>query len=163
MSSLALIDAPLFKQALGQWPSGVTVITTVHEGAPYGMTASSFTSLSLHPPLALVAVDHRARLHQFLPQAKRYGVSILAAGQQALSAHFAGRPDQGLPIPWVEAEGLSFLDGAVVHLACDVIGQLPGGDHTIYVGQITHARAWPERSPLLHHAGKYRTLAPLGA
>ena len=161
MSTLAPIDPALFKQTLGQWPSGVTVITTRHEGAPYGMTASSFSSLSLNPPLVLVAVDHRARLHQYLPQSKRYGVSILAAGQSALSTHFAGRPQEGLQIPWVEAEGLPLIDGAIAHLVCDVTAQLPGGDHTIYVGQITHAQAWPERMPLLHHAGKYRALAPL--
>ena len=158
---LAPIDAALFKQSLAQWPSGVTVVTTRHDGEPYGMTASSFSSLSLDPPLVMVAVDHRARLHKLLPQAKRYGISILALEQKALSVHFAGRPQEGLVSPWTEAEGLPLLDGAVVHLVCDVTAELPGGDHTIYVGRITHAQAWPERAALLHQAGKYRSLAPL--
>jgi len=161
MGSLAPIDAALFKRSLAQWPSGVTVISTRHEGTVYGMTASSFTSLSLDPPLVLVAVDHRARLHHFLPLARRYGVSVLAQGQAPLSAHFAGRPQEGLPIPWVESEGLPLLEGAVAQLVCEIDAELPGGDHTIYVGRITHAAAWPEREPLLHQAGKYRSFAPL--
>jgi len=161
MPSLAPIDAALFRHTLAQWPSGVTVVTTRHEGEPYGMTASSFSSLSLDPPLVMIAVDHRARLHKILPESKRYGVSILGHDQAALSAHFAGKPQAGLAIPWSEAEGLPLLEGAVAQLVCDVTAELPGGDHTIYVGRITHARAWPERAPLLHQAGKYRSLAPL--
>src|SRR6267143_5571226 len=158
MSHLESIIPPLFKRTLGQWASGVTVITTFREGTPHGMTASSFSSLSLEPPLVLVSVDQRARLHQLLPETGRYGVSILAKGQDLLSTHFAGRPSNSLQIPWIEAEGLPFLDGAVAHLACDVFETVPGGDHIIYVGRITHAQAWPDREPLLYHCGKYCTL-----
>jgi flavin reductase (DIM6/NTAB) family NADH-FMN oxidoreductase RutF len=158
MSHLESIIPPLFKKTLGQWASGVTIITTLREGTPHGMTASSFSSLSLEPPLVLVSVDQRARLHQLLPETGRYGVSILAKGQDALSTHFAGRPSDSLRIPWIEAEGLPFLDGALAHLACDVFEAIPGGDHIIYVGRITHAQVWPEREPLLYHSGKYVTL-----
>lgn len=139
--------------------SGVTVITTVREGMPHGMTASSFSSLSLDPPLVLVSVDQRARLHRLLPDTGRYEVSILAKGQDALSTHFAGRPGGPLEIPWIEAEGLPFLDGALAHLACDVVDAVPGGDHIIYIGRITHAQVWPDREPLLYHGGKYATLS----
>ena len=159
MSHLESIVPPLFKKTLGQWVSGVTVITTAPEGMPHGMTASSFSSLSLDPPLVLVSVDQRARLHQLLPHTGRYGVSILAKGQDALSTHFAGRPGGSLEIPWIEAEGLPFLDGALAHLACDVIDAVPGGDHIIYIGRITHAQVWPDREPLLYHGGKYATLS----
>ena len=157
MSHLEPIVAPLFKRTLGQWASGVTVISTQREGTRHGMTASSFSSLSLDPPLVLISVDQRARFHQLLPQTGRYGVSILAKGQEALSTHFAGKPSE-LPIPWIEAEGLPFLDGALAHLACDVFEAVPGGDHTIYIGRITHAQVWPDRGPLLFHGGKYGTL-----
>jgi flavin reductase (DIM6/NTAB) family NADH-FMN oxidoreductase RutF len=159
MSHLESIIPPLFKKTLGQWASGVTVITTLREGTPHGMTASSFSSLSFEPPLVLVSVDQRARLHELLPETGRYGVSILAKGQDPLSTHFAGRPSESLQIPWIEAEGLPFLDGAVAHLACDVFEAIPGGDHIIYVGRITHAQAWPDREPLLYHCGKYCALS----
>jgi flavin reductase (DIM6/NTAB) family NADH-FMN oxidoreductase RutF len=161
MSHLESIVPPLFKKTLGQWASGVTVITTLREGKPHGMTASSFSSLSLEPPLVLVSVDQRARLHQLLPQTGRYGVSILAKGQDALSTHFAGRPSENLRIPWIEAEGLPFIDGALAHLACDVFNAVPCGDHIIYIGLITHAQVWSDREPLLYHSGKYATLSVL--
>jgi flavin reductase (DIM6/NTAB) family NADH-FMN oxidoreductase RutF len=158
MSHLESIVPLLFKRTLGQWASGVTVITTLREMVPHGMTASSFSSLSLDPPLVLVSVDQRARLHQLLPETGRYGVSILAKGQDLLSTHFAGRPNDSLQIPWIEAEGLPFIDGALAHLACDVFSAIPGGDHIIYIGRITHAQVWPDREPLLYHSGKYCTL-----
>jgi flavin reductase (DIM6/NTAB) family NADH-FMN oxidoreductase RutF len=158
MSHLESISPSLFKKALTHWASGVTVITTLQAGRPHGMTASSFGSLSLEPPLVLVSVDQRARLSQLLAGTGRYGVSILAKEQQALSTHFAGRPLDNFPIPWVEAEGLPFLDGAVAHLACDVVNAVPTGDHIIYIGRITHAQVWPDREPLLYHCGKYVTL-----
>src|SRR6202047_3329169 len=151
MSHLESIVPPLFKRTLAQWASGVTVITTLRDAIAHGMTASSFSSLSLEPPLVLVSVDQKARLHQLLPETGRYGVSILAKGQDLLSTHFAGRPSDSLQIPWIEAEGLPFLDGAVAHLACDVFEAVPGGNHIIYVGRITHAQAWPDREPLLYH------------
>ena len=116
MSHLESIVPPLFKRTLGQWASGVTVITTARDGDPHGMTASSFSSLSLEPPLVLVSIDQRARLHQLLPHTGRYGVNVLAKGQDALSTHFAGRPNKNLLIPWIEAEGLPFLDGALAIL-----------------------------------------------
>jgi flavin reductase (DIM6/NTAB) family NADH-FMN oxidoreductase RutF len=158
MSHLESIVPLLFKRALGQWASGVTVITTLRESVPHGMTASSFSSLSLDPPLVLVSVDQRARLHHLLPETGRYGVSILAKGQDQLSTHFAGRPNDSLQIPWIQAEGLPFLDGALAHLACDVFDALPGGDHIIYIGRITHAQVWPDREPLVYHSGKYCSL-----
>ena len=161
MSHLEPIVPSLFKKALGQWPSGVTVISTLREGSPHAMTASSFSSLSLEPPLVLVSVNQRARLHELLPQTGRYGVSILAKGQNALSTHFAGRPSEHLPIPWIEAEGLPFLEGALAHLACDVFNAVPAGDHIIYIGRITHAQVWPDRGPLLFHGGKYGLLSVL--
>jgi flavin reductase (DIM6/NTAB) family NADH-FMN oxidoreductase RutF len=158
MSHLESILPPLFKRTLAQWASGVTVVTTLRDGIAHGMTASSFSSLSLDPPLVLVSVNQRARLHELLPETGRYGINILAKHQDALSTHFAGRPDESLQIPWIEAEGLPFLDGALAHLACDVFDAHPGGDHIIYVGRITHAQVWPDLEPLLFHRGKYATL-----
>src|ERR1700730_18768479 len=98
MSHLEIIIPPLFRKTLGQWASGVTVITTFRDGTPHGMTASSFSSLSLEPPLVLVSGDPKARLHQLLPQTGRYGVNILAKGQDALSTHFAARRSDDLRI-----------------------------------------------------------------
>jgi len=109
MSHLESIVPLLFKQALGQWASGVTVVTTLRKSLPHGMTASSFSSLSLDPPLVLVSVDQRARLHQLLPETGRYGVSILAKGQDLLSNHFAGRPNDSLQTHGYRPKACLFL------------------------------------------------------
>src|SRR6202048_946883 len=116
MSSLEIIIPPLFRHSLGHCARGVTIISTFRNGTPHRMTASSFSSLSLEPPLVLVSVDQKARLHQLLPETGRYGVRILAKGQDLLSTHFAGRPSDSLQIPWIEAEGLPFLGGAATYL-----------------------------------------------
>jgi flavin reductase (DIM6/NTAB) family NADH-FMN oxidoreductase RutF len=159
MSHLQAIDSALFKKTLGQWASGVTIVTVDHDGAPRGMTASSFTSLSLNPPLVMFAVAQTAHFHSIISGAKRFGVNILAKDQDAYSNHFAGRPDEGLKITWIDAEGIPFLDGSLAHIACQFEEAFPGGDHTIFVGRITHSQVWPERSPLLFHTGKYKILA----
>ena len=62
-------------------------------------------------------------------------------------------------MPWIEAEGLPFLDGALAHLACNVIDAVPGGDHIIYIGRITHAQVWSNCEPLVYHSGRYATLS----
>jgi len=95
------IDPRQFRNALGRFASGVTVITTEHEGRTHGMTANAFVSVSLDPPLVLVSVDNRAQMHQLLALAPRYGVSVLAEDQEMLSNHFAGRATEGLQIPFV--------------------------------------------------------------
>ena len=81
------VDPHKFRETLGRFASGITVVTTVHEGEVYGMTANAFVSVSLDPPLVLVSVDIRANMHEVLPKSKRYGVSILAEEQQSLSQH----------------------------------------------------------------------------
>ena len=89
-------DSRQFRNALGRFSSGVTIVTTSHNGQAHGMTANAFVSVSIDPPLVLVSVDHRAAMHNFLPESKRYGVSILAERQEQLSNHFAGRTVEGL-------------------------------------------------------------------
>jgi flavin reductase (DIM6/NTAB) family NADH-FMN oxidoreductase RutF len=158
MSHLQEINSELFKKTLGQWASGVTVVTVNHDGTPRGMTASSFSSLSLDPPLIMVAVAHHAHFHKLISNTTHFGVNILGDHQIAYSNHFAGRPDEGLKITWIDSNGIPFLDGCLGHIACQLESQLPGGDHTIFVGRITRSKVWSEHSPLLFHAGRYGSL-----
>src|SRR5271154_2720810 len=90
------IDTRQFRNALGRFASGVTVITAHHEDHMHGMTANAFVSVSLDPPLVLVSLDNRSNMHRILPTAGRYGVSVLAQNQEALSSHFAGQREPGL-------------------------------------------------------------------
>lgn len=151
------IDPHRFRETLGRFASGITVVTTMHEGEIHGMTANAFVSVSLDPPLVLVSVDNRATMHEILPKSKRYGVSILAVEQQALSQHFAGQPQEGLEIPFVRRNEVPLLAGAVAHLVCRVVDEYPAGDHTLYIGQVEYLD-YRDGAPLLFYTGKYQNL-----
>ena len=93
------VDPREFRRVLGRFASGVTVITTVHEGSIHGMTANAFVSVSLDPPLVLVSVGNWSNMNKILPHSKRYGVSSLSDKQTDLSKHFGGRRKEGIEIP----------------------------------------------------------------
>lgn len=153
----AAIDPREFRNALGRFASGVTVVTTRHEGRTHGMTANAFVSVSLDPPLVLISVDNRARLHQLLPLTLRYGVSVLAEDQAPLSNHFAGRATEAASVSFVDRRGMPVLDGAVARLVVQVMEIHPAGDHTLYVGRVEYLD-WREDKPLLFYAGQYQQL-----
>ena len=150
-------DPRQFRNALGRFASGVTVITARHEDQPHGMTANAFVSVSLDPPLVLVSVDHRAFMHKILPGSGRYGVSVLAEDQEVLSNHFAGRTAQGLHIRFVERLGVPLLEGAVAYFVVQVIDAHAAGDHTLFIGRVEHFESREDR-PLLFYGGKYQQL-----
>src|ERR1700723_2005810 len=104
-----------FRNALGRFASGVTVITAHHEDHMHGMTANAFVSVSLDPPLVLVSLDNRSNMHRILPTAGRYGVSVLAEDQERLSDHFAGRTVEGIHIRFATRSGMPLLDGSVAY------------------------------------------------
>lgn len=146
-----------FRETLGRFASGITVVTTVHEGEVHGMTANAFVSVSLAPPLVLVSVDNRANMHEILPKSGRYGVSILAEEQQAISQQFAGRPQGDLEVPFIWCEGLPLIKGSVAHLVCRVVEAHPAGDHTLYIGRVEYLD-YQDEAPLLFYTGKYQNL-----
>ena len=151
------LDTREFRNALGRFATGVTVVTALDDDKPHGMTANAFVSVSLAPPLILVSVDHRANMHRILPRAGRYGVSILAEHQEAVSTHFAGRPQEGLNPAFTSRLGIPLLEEAVAYFVARVVDIHAAGDHTLYIGEVEHFEMRDGR-PLLFHAGKYRRL-----
>jgi flavin reductase (DIM6/NTAB) family NADH-FMN oxidoreductase RutF len=155
------IDDAHFKLALSHFASGVTVVTTEHEGVRYGMTVASFASLSLHPPLIVVCLETNAKSHDAVAAAGTFGVSILGAGQAEISGRFASRKidDKFEGVAVVEGQlGVPLIDGAICALECRVHAQLPGGDHSIFVGEVVDARI-TEGAPLVYFRSGYRNLA----
>jgi len=158
------IDSDQFRQTLGRFPTGVTVVTFEvpdgpSGGAPggttvHGITVSSFTSLSLTPPLVGVAIGKKARAHGMLAGLSRYGVSVLAADQMAVSDHFAGRPVPLDADPFERLDGHPMLRGAVAQMLCVVVDQVQVGDHTFVVGRVDHARV-TEAGSLAYVRGRY--------
>ena len=145
-----------FRDALGTFATGVTIVSTRADDLVHGMTANGFMSVSLDPALVVVSVASTARMHDILMRTRRYGVSVLAHGQEHVSRHFAGRPlDE--PPALVEAADPPLIDGALTHVVAQVVDAHPAGDHTLFIGEVIHFEhsAGP---PLIFHSGTYRRL-----
>lgn len=152
------IESGLFRQLLGRFATGVTVLTTEDgTGAPVGMTASSLVSVSLAPPLVSVCVDATADMHRALAASGDFVVNVLAAGQQQLSERFAAQPAERRfdGVAWHRTPaGLIVLDGILAHIECDRFADFPLGDHTLFVGRVTGGAA-SDGEPLLYFRGAY--------
>lgn len=146
-----------FREALGRFATGVTVVTTEHEGCVHGMTANGFMSVSLDPLLVLVSIARSARMHDLLEASGSYGVSVLSERQQQLSNHFAGRPDPAREITFDAGAGVPLLRGALVQVATRVVDARRAGDHTLFIGEVLHFD-WHDGRPLIFHSGGYREL-----
>jgi flavin reductase (DIM6/NTAB) family NADH-FMN oxidoreductase RutF len=153
-----------FRKAMGQFATGVTVITVTRDSERvHGMTANSFTSVSLDPLQVLVCVDHRAQTHQFVQERKLFGINILAENQEELARYFA-KPEQD---PEIAARlgvrmrssdrGTPLLDGAIVQLDCRLANVVQSGDHSIFIADV-HGLEMHEGRPLVFHAGQYKRL-----
>lgn len=153
------MDDARFKEAMSRFASGVTVVTTEHDGTPYGMTVASFASLSLHPPLVLVCIERSAKSHDAIRASGRFGVSILAQSQADVSGRFASKAeDKFAGITTRRGEhGLPLIDGAICTLECRVYGELPGGDHTIFVGEVLDSET-SDGAPLVYYRSSYREI-----
>ncbi|HEU4990459.1 MAG TPA: flavin reductase family protein [Gemmatimonadaceae bacterium] len=154
------IDPDTFRAALGRFASGVTILTVLDaEGRDHGMTVSAFCSLSLDPPLVLACIDRSADMHALLLKREHVGITLLAAGQEALSRRFAELESdrfEGLGFSRGE-HGVVLFDGALAHLECRVRARHPEGDHTIIVCEVERAEVRQER-PLLYYRGGYAQL-----
>ena len=154
-----MIDETLFRQVLGHFGSGVTVVTTAHAGRLVGLTVSSFSSLSLRPPLVLVCIDNAAGSHAAISAAGKFAVNILAEGQEYLSRRFASTEAEKFTAGTFELSprGLPLISGALAQIECTLHSTLPGGDHTIFVGEVQAAQCHDGR-PLLYYRSGYHTL-----
>src|ERR1700687_4877225 len=154
-----------FRKALGHFTTGVTVVTVEREpGKIHGMTANSFTSVSLDPMLILVCVDHRAKMLPLLEKKERFGISVLKTGQEAISEFFAkgGARDENeerLSIRYRQtSSGIFVLENVLLQLTCRVVASHGAGDHTIFIGAVEDAETH-EGEPLLYFRGEYRRIA----
>jgi flavin reductase (DIM6/NTAB) family NADH-FMN oxidoreductase RutF len=153
-------DSLAQRRIMGHFATGVTVVTATVNGEINGMTANAVASLSLHPPLILVAVDKSASMHAALSASRSFAVNILAADQEHLSRRFAMRGVKEVQdLTWIEAvSGAPILADSLAWLDCRLADILPGGDHDIFLGEILAGDAH-DGSPLLYFGGKYRRLA----
>ena len=155
--------AVALRQTLGMFATGVTVITTAAGDQIHGMTANAFMSVSLEPPLVLISVDRRTKMCSMLHHGQRFGVSVLAADQHALSDRFAGRADEDAPEPgFAIVHETPLVDGAAAMFVSRVARSYWGGDHSLFLGKVEYAHRDPDARPLLFHGGQYGRLTSEG-
>ena len=154
------IDSSQFRQLLGRFATGVTILTTrTAEGQPLGMTATSLSSVSLRPPLISVCVDREAELHEVILKAPEFVVNVLASPQEVLARRFSDKYDDrfdGIGYQ-LSPEGLILLDGVLAHVICERDATYSAGDHTIVLGRVVGG-ATGEGRPLLYYRGGYAAL-----
>ena len=154
------IDEHQQRQIMGRFATGVTVITTGCAPDCSGLTANAVASLSLKPPLVLVAVEKNAHSHRYLRESRCFAVNLLTAEQEAISRQFArsGPKDFSELGTTTAVTGAPILDGTLGYVDCRVVDILPGGDHDIFIGEIVAGEA-REGRPLMYFRGHYTQLA----
>lgn len=150
----------LLRSALGCFATGVTIVTTREGDRPVGVTANSFTSVSLDPPLVLVSLARTASSLPTFEQAQTFAVNVLNVDQQASAAQFASRvEDRFVGVEWEASEsGSPILTGSLASFECEKYAMHDGGDHRILIGRVLRARFAPPRDPLVFYRGKFRQL-----
>ncbi len=155
------MDKSRFRRVCGRFATGVTVATAFGaDGTPHGMTANSFSSVSLEPPLVLICVGHTATILPHIRTAESFGINILTEGQQHISELFARKGyDRFDGVAWHRGEtGVPLLRGVLATMECARRQIVASGDHDIIVGEVVRAHWNDDERPLVYFAGQYLRL-----
>ncbi len=155
-------DSDTFRRVMGHFVTGVTVVTTLEAGEPRGITVNALSSVSLEPPLVMVALDRRRYITPKVHAAGQFAVNVLGEHQEALADCFAGAPvqpgrEEFCGAAWAPgASGLPLLEGAIATLECTVVGVHPIGDHDVFIGRVEALRNDAHHpQPLLYYRRRY--------
>jgi len=152
-----MTSAAAFRHAMRHVPTGVTVVTTLKDGEPRGITVNAFASVSLEPPSLLICINREARSYLFISTSRVFCVNVLAGDQRRLAEHFSGkvRDRQFAAIDYaVDATGAPVLAGAIAHFDCEVSHEYQIGSHSILIGRVLSCSARPG-SPLGYFNGGF--------
>lgn len=152
------LDQRLLRSALGSFATGVIIVTAAYEGGEHGMTANSFTSVSLSPPLVLFCTHNNARMTRLIERGTELGLSVLARDQANVSSHFAGKPQGGVEVEFSWWRGVPVIAGATAHFICRMLDSRIAGDHTVHIAEVEDCAPLHE-PPLLFFRGAYAQLA----
>jgi flavin reductase (DIM6/NTAB) family NADH-FMN oxidoreductase RutF len=155
------INPDLFRQVMSQFATGITIVTTRAGEEMHGLTANSFCSVSLEPPLVLVCVDKNAQSHDLIAAGRNFAVNILKASQEVLARRFAtnnlAANERFAGIQFrTEVTGAPILLESLGWLDCRLFAAYPGGDHTIYVGEVLALGRKQDDDPLLYFQSQYQ-------
>jgi flavin reductase (DIM6/NTAB) family NADH-FMN oxidoreductase RutF len=157
---MAVSDAE-FKQALSSWATGVTIVTTRHQGKVYGLTVSSFSTLSIDPQLVLVCIQNSNHLEHMARASQVIGISVLSLGQEDISSHFAisGRdPVDSYDGTVTAITGSPLFEDSITQIDCELRQVIDGGDHAILLAEPVFTHYDGERRPLMYYGRGYRSL-----
>lgn len=151
------MDDRLFRNAMGNFATGVTVIATETDEGPHGMTANAFMSQSLNPKLIVISLKEDAQMLDKIKKSNKFSVNILSEDQKELSMIFAGQKESDEKVQFDYLDGKPVLPGALAQVACNVKSEYVEGDHTLFIGEVTDIHL-EDGEPLIFSKGKYRTL-----
>ncbi|MEH7252388.1 flavin reductase family protein [Neobacillus niacini] len=152
------MDDRQFRNAMGKFATGVTVIATEVEGEEiHGMTANAFMSVSLDPKLVVISIWEKAKILSKIKESNIFTVNILAANQQELSMIFAGQLKEHKEVIFDRLDGKPVIQGAIAQIACEVSTVHVEGDHTLFIGKVTDIHL-EDAEPLVFYSGRYRSL-----
>jgi flavin reductase (DIM6/NTAB) family NADH-FMN oxidoreductase RutF len=155
-----MVTSDQFRQVMGSFATGITVITTRdQEGNPYGLTVNSFTSVSLNPLLVLACLDLKLSGLQAFKDSKHFGVSMLSEHQEDMSRMFAKKDSERPPSIYFDGKlGMPLLHNSLAIMECETVQIYEGGDHLIFLGEVKSAEVHGTGHPLLFFRGKYHRL-----
>ncbi|MEH7237679.1 flavin reductase family protein [Bacillus sp. JJ1562] len=151
------MDDRTFRNAMGNFATGVTIITTEVDGIVHGMTANAIMSVSLNPKLIVVSIGEKAQMLEKIKKSNKYAVNILSTEQQELSMIFAGQIKEKREVTFNRLNGLPVIEGALTQITCDVANIHVEGDHSLIIGKVTDIHL-DEHDPLLFFKGQYQSL-----
>lgn len=153
------MESRAFRDAMGRFATGVTVITTKANKEVHGMTANAFMSVSLDPKLITVSIDNRANMLKKINCSGKFAVNVLSDLQQDISMHFAGQAKKYDEIPFALFHDVPIIQGSLASVVCEVDRTFVVGDHTLFIGSVVDALL-TEGNPLTFYDGKYRKYQP---
>jgi flavin reductase (DIM6/NTAB) family NADH-FMN oxidoreductase RutF len=157
------MDDRQFRNAMGNFATGVNVITTEVDGDVHGMTANAFMSVSLDPKLVVISIGENASMLEKIRESKKYAINILSNDQKDLSMIFAGQIKEKRHVEFEWLSDLPVIKGCSAQIVCDVVNEHVEGDHTLFIGKVVDLKLEECSDPLLFYKGQYQSLEKTGA
>lgn len=157
------VEGEELRRVMRRWATGVTIVTSVYGGIRHGMTVSSFTSVSLEPPIVTISLEKRSRTHDLVTESRVFAITFLTSEQREVSERFAGKQTEftdrfaGLET-WTLRTGAPLLNKGLAFLDCQVLAEYSFGANTLFIGKVIAAKLGQEGVPLIYHDRHYHQL-----
>lgn len=151
------MDERLFRDAMGKFATGITVVSMYDKDETIGMTVNAFMSVSLDPMLVAVSIDKTASMYDDFKSEKSFGISMLSESQEDLSSYFARQIELDYDVKFLDQSGVPVIEGALANLSCETVQEVEAGDHKIFIAKVKDI-AINEGDPIIYFGSNYRYL-----